>query len=295
VASTVWRGHLTFGLVSLPVKLFTAARSETVSFNQLHRTDNSRVKQVLYCQAEDKPIERSEIVKGYEYEKGRYVVIDEEDIRKVQPKTARVMEILEFVKSVDVDPVYFESAYYMSPDEAGEKPYALLFDALKRTGYVGVAKVSMHNREHIVILRPGPRGILLHTMYFTHEIRAVEEFRTDLSLVRDKEVELATGLIEALAADFEPQKYHDSYRDNLLAMIEAKKAGQAVVEAPAQEPAKVVDILEALKKSLEMARKPAVKETEVAHAAPEQLEMTGTEPVSISSKPRKRTPKQASG
>jgi DNA end-binding protein Ku len=295
VASTVWRGHLTFGLVSLPVKLFTAARSETVSFNQLHRTDNSRVKQVLYCQAEDKPIERSEIVKGYEYEKGRYVVIDEEDIRKVQPKTARVMEILEFVKSADVDPVYFESAYYMSPDEAGEKPYALLFDALKRTGYVGVAKVSMHNREHIVILRPGPRGILLHTMYFTHEIRAVEEFRTDLSLVKDKEVELATGLIEALAADFEPQKYHDSYRDNLLAMIEAKKAGQAVVEAPAQEPAKVVDILEALKKSLEMARKPAVKETEVTHAAPEQLEMTGTEPVSISSKPRKRTPKQASG
>ena len=294
MASTVWRGHLTFGLVSLPVKLFTAARGETVSFNQLHRTDNSRVKQVLYCQAEDKPIERSEIVKGYEYDKGKYVVIDDEDIRKAQPKTAKVMEILEFVKSADVDPVYFENAYYMSPDEAGEKPYALLFDALKRTGYVGVAKVAMHNREHIVILRPGPRGILLHTMYFSHEIRAVEEFRTDLSLVRDKEVELATGLIQALAADFEPQKYHDSYRDNLLAMIEAKKAGQAIVEAPAPEPAKVVDILEALKKSLEMARKPAAKETE-ATRPPEQLEMTGTEPVPISSKPRKRATKQASG
>jgi DNA end-binding protein Ku len=294
VASTVWRGHLTFGLVSLPVKLFTAARSETVSFNQLHRTDNSRVKQILYCQAEDKPIERSEIVKGYEYEKGRYVVIDEEDIRKSQPKTAKVMEILEFVKSASVDPVYFESSYYMSPDEAGEKPYALLFDALKRTGYVGVAKVSMHSREHIVILRPGPRGILLHTMYYPNEIRAVEEFRTDLSLVKDKEVELATGLIEALAADFEPEKYHDSYRDNLLAMIEAKKAGQEVVEAPAPEPAKVVDILEALKKSLEMARKPAAKETETTHAEG-QLELTGTGPVSISSKSRKRTQKQANG
>ena len=178
MATTVWRGHLTFGLVSLPVKLFTAARGETVSFNQLHRTDHSRVKQVLYCQTEDKPIERSEIVKGFEYEKGRYVVIDEEDIRKIQPTTAKVMEILEFVKTADVDPVYFESSFYRSPDAAGEKPYALLFDALKRTGYVGVAKVTMHNREHIVILRPGPRGILLHTMYYAHEIRAVEEFRT---------------------------------------------------------------------------------------------------------------------
>lgn len=293
MASTIWRGHLTFGLVSLPVKLFTAARGESISFNQLHRTDHSRVKQVLYCQSEDKPIERSDIVKGYEYDKGKYVVIEEEDIRKVQPKTARVMEILEFVKAADVDPVYFENSYYISPDEAGEKPYALLFDALKRTGYVGVAKVTMHNREHIVILRPGMRGILLHTMYYAHEIRAVEEFRTDISLVRDKEVELATGLIQALAADFEPQKYHDNYRDNLLAMIEAKKAGQAVVEAPAPEPAKVVDILEALKKSLEMARKPAAKETEPTHAEP-ALEATGTGPVSITSK-RKRATKQADG
>lgn len=294
MASTIWRGHLTFGLVSLPVRLFSAARGESVSFNQLHRADHSRVKQVLYCQAEDKPIERSEIIKGYEYDKGKYVVIDDEDIRKVQPKTAKVMEILEFVKSADVDPVYFESSYYMSPDEAGEKPYALLFDALKRTGYVGLAKVTMHNREHIVILRPGPRGILLHTMYYAHEIRAVEEFRTDVSLVKDKEVELATGLIQALAAEFEPQKYHDAYRDNLLAMIEAKKSGQEVVEAPAPEPAKVVDILDALKKSLEMARKPAAKETEPAQAAP-AFEMTGTEPVSITSKPRKRATKQAGG
>ncbi len=295
MATSVWRGHLTFGLVSLPVKLFTAARGESVSFNQLHRTDHSRVKQVLYCQAEDKPIERSEIIKGYEYEKGRYVVIEEEDIRKVQPKTAKVMEILEFVKTSDVDPVYFESSYYMSPDDAGEKPYALLFDALKRTGYVGVAKVTMHGREHIVILRPGSRGILLHTMYYAHEIRAVEEFRTDLSLVRDKEVELATGLIEALAADFEPDKYRDTYRDNLLAMIEAKKSGQAVVEAPAPEPAKVIDILDALKRSLDLARKPASKETEPAHAAP--LEMTGTTgPVAVSEpKPRKRASTKRAG
>jgi DNA end-binding protein Ku len=281
MATTIWRGHLTFGLVSLPVKLYTAARSETVSFNQLHKNDHSRVKQVLYCQAEDKPIERSEIVKGYEYEKGRYVVIDDEDIKKVAPKTARMMEILEFVKSADVDPVYYESSYYVAPDDAGEKPYALLFDALRRTGYVGVAKMTMHNREHIVILRPGPRGILLHTMYYSHEIRTVEEFRTDLTLVRDKEIELATGLIEALAANFEPEKYHDTYRDSLLAMIEAKKAGAEVVETPQPQPAKVIDILEALKLSLDAAKKPAGVETESARGEAEEI------------KPKKRALKRA--
>src|ERR1700730_5261763 len=136
MASTVWKGHITFGLVSFPVKLFTAARGESLGFNQLHKSDHSRIKQVTYCQAEDKPVPRSELVKGYEYEKDRYVVIDDEDIKKVAPSTAKVLEILEFVKAPEVDPVYCESSYYIAPDEAGEKPYALLYDALRRTGYV---------------------------------------------------------------------------------------------------------------------------------------------------------------
>ncbi len=257
MASTVWKGHLTFGLVSFPVRLYSAARSESISFNQLHKADNSRVRQVLYCAAEDKPIPRSEIVKGYEYEKDRYVVIEDEEVKKVAPSTAKVMEILEFVKGEQVDPIYFETSYYMAPDEAGEKPYALLFDALKRTGYVGVAKIAMHNREHIVILRPGKNGVLLHTMFYGNEIRKVDEFRTDLSLVKDKELALATNLIEALAAEFEPEKYKDNYRENLLQMIEAKKQGQEVVATPEPQQAKVVDILEALKASLAMAKKPA--------------------------------------
>jgi DNA end-binding protein Ku len=215
------------------------------------------VKQVLYCQAEDKPIPRSEIVKGFEYEKDRYVVIEDEEVKKVAPATAKVMEILEFVKSDQVDPIYFETSYYMAPDEAGEKPYALLFDALKKTGYAGVAKIAMHNREHIVILRPGKNGVLMHTMYYTHEIRQVDEFRTDLSLVKEKELALATSLVEALAGEFEPAKYHDEYRDNLLRMIEAKKAGQEVVATPAPQETKVIDIMEALKASLAAAKKPA--------------------------------------
>ena len=270
MASTVWKGHLTFGLVSLPIKLYSAARSETVSFNQLHKADNSRVKQVLYCQAEDKPVPRSELVKGYEYEKDRYVVVEEEEIKKVAPKTARTMEILEFVKSEEVDPIFLESSYYMAPDEAGEKPYALLFEALRQSGYVGLAKVAMHNREHIVILRPGRHGILMHTMYYCDEIRKVDEFRTDTSLVKEKELDLARMLVESLAAGFEPEKYHDGYRENLKAMIAAKAAGQEIVEAPQPQLAPVIDIMEALKMSLDLARKPVQSATEaVAMAAAE--------------------------
>lgn len=257
MASTVWKGHLTFGLLSLPVKLYSAARSETVSFNQLHKSDNSRVRQVLYCQAEDKPIQRSEIVKGYEYEKDKYVVIDEDDIKKVAPRTAKTMEIQEFVKAEEVDPIFFESSYYLAPDEAGEKAYALLFEALRRTDCVGVAKIAMHNREHIVILRPGPQGLMLHTMYYRYEIRQVDEFRTDLSLIKDKELELAKTLVESLLAPFEPDKYQDTYRENLLKMIEDKVQGKQVVEtaAPAHK-AQVIDIMEALKMSLAESKKP---------------------------------------
>jgi DNA end-binding protein Ku len=256
VATSVWKGHLTFGLVSLPVRLFSAARAESVSFNLLHKSDNSRIKQVTFCQAEDKPIPRSDLVKGYEYEKDRYVVIEDEEIKKVAPKTAKVMEILEFVETKDIDPVYLESSYYMAPEGGGEKAYALLFEALRKSGYSGVAKIAMHNREHIVILRPGPRGILLHTMYFTNEIRQVDEFRTDLDLVKEKELALANTLIEALAAKFEPEKYKDTYRENLLAMIQNKIEGQKVVEAPEPHVAPVIDIMEALKRTLEIRKKP---------------------------------------
>jgi DNA end-binding protein Ku len=256
MASTVWKGHLTFGLVSFPVKLFTAARSEGIGFNQLHKSDNSRIKQVIYCQAEDKPIPRSEIVKGYEYEKDHYVVVEDEEIKKMAPSSAKIMEILEFVKAAEVDPIYFESSFYMAPDDAGQKPYALLYDTLKRTGYVGVAKIAMHNREHIVIFRPGAHGLLMHTMYYANEVRRVEEFRTDTGLVKDQELKLAEMLVESLAAPFEPQKYHDTYLDNLQALIDAKVKGQEVVTPPAAEPAKVIDIMQALKQSLAAAKKP---------------------------------------
>jgi DNA end-binding protein Ku len=289
MASTVWRGHLTFGLVSFPIRLFSAARSETISFNLLHKDDHSRIKQVTYCQSEDKAIPRSELVKGYEYEKDKYVVVEDEDIKKVAPKTAKVMEILEFVKSDDVDPIYLESSYYVAPDEGGEKPYALLFQALRESKYYALAKVAMHNREHIIVLRPGSKGILSHTMYYQDEIRQVEEFRTDTSLVKDKELDMAKMLISSLEAAFEPQKYHDGYRANLQKMIEDKIEGKKIVETPTPHVAPVIDIMEALKKSLAEKRKPAQVATATAAAETDQEETP------IEAAPKKRARKTRAG
>jgi DNA end-binding protein Ku len=268
MASTIWKGHITFGLVSLPVRIVAAARSETIHFNQLHKTDHSRVRQVLYCQAEDKPVSRSELVKGYEYEKDRYVVIDDEDIKKITPRTAKVMEILEFVKQDEMDPVYLESSYYLQPEEAGEKPYTLLFTALKESGHVGIARMTMHNREHVVVLRPGKHGMILHTMYYQDEVRAMDEFRTDDTLVKDAELKMAMSLVAALSAAFQPDKYKDNFRETLSSMIEAKVKGQEIVAPPpAQEMAPVIDIMEALKSSLAALKKPPVAEAEEAETA----------------------------
>ena len=291
MASSVWKGHLTFGLVSFPVRLFSAARSETISFNLLHKDDHSRIKQITYCQVEDKPVPRSDLVKGYEYEKDRYVVIEDEDIKKVAPKTAKVMEILEFVKADQVDPIFLESSYYMAPDEGGEKPYALLFEALRQSNFYGVAKIAMHNREHIIILRPGAKGILSHTMYYVDEIRQVDEFRTDTALVKDKELDLARMLISSLEAEFEPQKYKDSYRENLQKMIEAKIEGRKVVETPETKVAPVIDIMEALKRSLAEKRKPAMTATAAAGAAEAEAE----EAVAEAPAPKKRSRKTKVG
>ena len=246
---------------------------------------------MIYCQAEDKPIARSEIVKGYEYEKDHYVVIDDEDIKKVAPKTAKVMEIQEFVKADDVDPIYLESSYYMAPDEGGEKPYALLFEAMRQSKYYAVAKIAMHNREHVIVLRPGKKGILLHTMYYVDEIRQVDEFRTDTDLVKPKELETGEDADrQSLADSFEPEKYHDTYRDNLMKMIEAKIEGRKVVETPAPHVAPVIDIMEALKKSLAEKKKPPKVATAAAGEQPAEEEEAAAEPVA-----KKRTRRTARG
>jgi DNA end-binding protein Ku len=251
MAASVWSGYLTFGLISMPVRLFSGARGERVSFHMLHRDDLTRIKQQLYCPNDNRVVERSEIVKGYEYRKGEYVVIEPEEIKKIEPKTAKAMEILEFVKADDVDPIYFESSYYLVAEEAGKRPYALLAKALEQTNYVAIAKLTMHNREYTVFLRPYESGMMLHTMYYSDEVREMENFGTEGIELKDAEVKIAHQLIEALAADFDPEKYHDEFQENLKKLIKARLEGQDVIpiDKP-KKPAPVVDLMSALKQSL---------------------------------------------
>jgi DNA end-binding protein Ku len=261
MASSVWSGYLTFGLISMPVRLFSGARSSGISFNMLHRDDLQRVKQQYYCPADNRVVERSEIVKGYEYRKDEYVVIDPEEIKKIEPKTAKTMEILEFVRSDEVDPVYFESSYYMLPEEAGRRPYALLTKAMEESEYVGIAKLTMHNREYTVFLRPRDGGMMLHTMYYADEVKEVEGFGAPDVELKDAEVKVAHQLIEALATEWEPEKFHDTFQDNLKNLIQTKLEGGKIAEV--EKPKKlapVIDLMSALKASLaemEGKKKPA--------------------------------------
>ncbi len=270
MAASVWTGYLTFGLISMPVRLFSGARGERVSFHMLHRTDNVRVKQQLICPEEEVVVDRSEIVKGYEYRKGEYVIIEPEEIKKIEPKTAKAMEILEFVEADEVDPVYFETSYYLVPEEAGKRPYALLSRALKETGHVGIAKLTMHNREYTVILRPHKGGIMLHTMYYANEVRQIESFgRPDVD-VKEAEVKVAHQLIEALADKFEPEKYHDTFEDNLKELIKAHLEGKEVAAVPKPiKVAPVTDLMAALKQSLASmeGKKKGPQRVEAAEAA----------------------------
>src|SRR3954451_2546456 len=220
MAASVWTGYLTFGLISMPVRLFSGARGTRVSFHMLHRTDNARVKQQLYCPVDEQVIDRNEIVKGYEFRKGEYVVIEPEEIKKIEPKTAKAMEILEFVKADDVDPIYFESSYYLVAEEAGKRPYALLSKALEETEYVAIAKLTMHNREYTVFLRPKEGGLMLHTMYYSEEVREVEGFGLPDVELKEGEVKIAHQLIEALAAEWEPEKFKDDFQENLKNLIQ---------------------------------------------------------------------------
>src|ERR1700732_3283544 len=267
MASSVWSGHLTFGLISMPVRLFSGARSSGISFNMLHRPDKQRVKQQYVCQAENVVVDRADIVKGYEFRKDEYIIIEPDEIKKIEPQTAKTMEILEFVKAGDVDPVYFESSYYMMPEEAGRRPYALLTKALEESEYVAIAQLTMHNREYTVFLRPHEGGMMLHTMYYAEEVRKLEGFGAPDVELKDAEVKVAHQLIEALAAEWDPEKYHDSFQDNLKNLIQTKLEGGTITEV--EKPKKlapVVDLMSALKQSLaqmEGKKKPAAGTSEV--------------------------------
>jgi DNA end-binding protein Ku len=246
-------GTISFGLVSIPVRLYTAASSANVSFNQLHAACGSRIRQQTFCPKCQKTVERAELVRGYEFAKDQYVRVADEELKALEGEASRVIDIAEFVPLADVDPIYFEKTYYLGPDKGGEKPYRLLADAMEKAGQVALAKYVMRGKESLVLIRAAQHGLMLHTMYFADEVRDFGEIdKGDAAKIREGELDLALQLINGLASPtFSPARYTDEYRHRVLEMINKKVEGQEITIAePAAPRAQVIDLMDALKESL---------------------------------------------
>jgi DNA end-binding protein Ku len=271
MASSVWKGAISFGLLTIPIRMYTAARSERVQLHQIHKKCHTRLRQPLFCPECNRIVDRSEVVKGYEYAEGQYVVVDDEEIKRITPKSSRNMEILAFVKESQIDPIYFDASYFAMPEKDNEKPYALLLKALEDTDRVGIAKVTMHQREYTVFIRPRHNGLTIHTMYFANEIHEVEGYgKLDKSIsLKPQEIKLAQQLIETLSEDFNPKQYHDTFQENLKALIAAKQQGKTIAEEQPAKRAPVIDMMEALKRSLASGDQHKTKRVAKAHEEPE--------------------------
>lgn len=257
-AGTVWKGYIAFGLVSIPVRLHPAARAEHVSFHLVHAKDNTRVKQQLWCPTDERAVPREELVNGYEIKKGKFVQVTDEELKKIAPKSTETMEISSFVELADVDPIYYDTSYYVAPEAAGKKAYRLLVAAMEKTGYAAVAKVGMHRREYIVVIRPHQNGLALHTLHYRNEVRAVPAQEKNGAKVDSREVEMAESLIKKLAGPFKPEKFEDEYRTRVQKLIDAKAKGKELKAEPEKKMAPVIDLMEALKQSLAK-KKPAAQ------------------------------------
>ena len=252
----IWKGAITFGMISIPVKLFGATESKDIAFNNLHKTCKSRLKQKRWCPVDDREVFQDELVKGFEYTKDQYVEITDEDLESLPVPSKHTIELTSFVKQAEIDPVYFERTYYLEPDQVGAKPYALLLKALKEKQVSAVAKIALRNRESLCVLRASDNDLLmLETLYYPDEIRTADLAPTPEVQVSPPELAMALTLVEMLEEPFDPKKYRDEYRVALLDMIEAKRSGQELVATPAAPLPKTVDLMAALKASLEAARR----------------------------------------
>jgi DNA end-binding protein Ku len=254
----MWKGAISFGLVTIPVSVYPATEEKTLRFNQLHDEDGGRVRMKRVCSIDGEEVEYDHIVKGYEYEKDRYVILSDEDFDKVPVESSRAIDIVQFVDLADIDPMLYKKSYYLVPEETGAKAYALLREAMSHDGKVGIAKVSFRDKEHLAALRFRDEAFVLETMYWPDEIRAADfgDVNVDAK-VRGQELEMARQLIESLTAAWNPEEFTDEYREALLRIVEAKISGEEI-EVVAPEPtAKVVDLMEALKASVAAAKKQA--------------------------------------
>jgi DNA end-binding protein Ku len=254
----MWRGAISFGLVTIPIRVYPATEEKTLRFNQLHDQDNGRIRYKRTCEIDGEEVSFEHIVKGYEYEKGKYVILTDEDFDAVPLESSRAIDIIQFAPLDEIDPLYFQKSYYLVPEETGAKAYALLRQAMAEDRRVAVAKVALREKEHLCTLRFKGDVMVLETMYWPDEIRPAEFEEVDAEAkIRPQEVEMARNLIENLTQGFDPTQFTDEYREALLAIVEKKVAGEEIEVMPEAEPTRVVDLMEALKASVEATKKKA--------------------------------------
>ncbi|HLJ78090.1 MAG TPA: Ku protein [Acidobacteriaceae bacterium] len=272
MASTVWKGYISFGLISVPIRLYVAAREHHISFNQLHNVCGTRIRQKLYCPHCERDVDRDEIVKGYEVSKDNYVRVTSEELKALEAQSSETMEIQQFVKLPDVDPLYYQTSYFSVAEDPGRKAYSLIHKGMQDLKVGAIAKITLHQREQIVMIRPYEKGLVLHTLYYPEEIRAVAEFDNQPEMeVQKAEIELAEQFMKQLTAEFQPEKLKDEYESRVEQLIESKQG-----EAPAPEKqtkkkmAPVIDLMEALKKSMAQHGEKAEEPVEVTAKKPPQ-------------------------
>jgi DNA end-binding protein Ku len=252
------KGIITFGLVSIPVELHVAARPLTVGFHQIHGVCGSRINYRVYCPRCEREVERKELVRGHPWD-GGFVLMDDDDFDKAAAASSRAIDVVQFVDAAAVDPIYLETSYYIAPQPDLERAYGVLLKALQNTNKAAVVTFVMSNRQHYALLRPADDTLVLHTLYYSDEVRPLER-RGTAPKAADQEVKFAEQYIEALAKDFDPEQYRDTYRETLLAVIRAKAEGQDIqVAEAAPAPPKTSNLMDALRRSVEQVRKPPAK------------------------------------
>jgi DNA end-binding protein Ku len=254
MARAIWSGSISFGMVSIPVKLYGATESKDISFHLLHAKDGTRLKQIRWCPTDEVEVPWSETVRGYEYAKGEYVMLTDEDFERLPLPSRHTIDLTAFVQESEIDPVYYERSYYLAPDERAEKPYLLLLRAMEEKGLTALATITIRKKEQLCAIRPKEGAIMLETLYYPDEVRN-PEVELDGAKVNERELAMAFTLIELLRKPFEPEEYHDHYREALAQLIDAKLEGREVVKAPAAREAKVIDLADALRRSVEAAKK----------------------------------------
>ena len=265
MARPIWSGSISFGLVSVPVKLFSATSPKEVRFHMLHDKDGARIQQKRVCSADGQEVPWEHIVKGFEISKGRYVTVAREELEAFNPRATKAIEIEDFVDLEQIDPIYYESTYYLVPDRGASKPYALLVEAMKKTGKVGVAKFVLRTKQYLCAVRPLGKALAVSTMLYADEVVSQDELEgLPESKPGERELKMAEQLIGSLESDFDIKKYKDDYREQVLALLERKAEGEEIVAAePAEAPSgKVVNLMDALQKSLAAAKKGELREAE---------------------------------